>query len=369
MNILVTGAKGFIGTNLIAHLKQNSNYRIISIDIDNSGEELTKGVCEADFIFHLAGINRPKDDSEFFTGNTDLTNQIITILQSNRKKTPVLLSSSIQADLDNSYGVSKKRAEDALREYQDKGGVAYIYRLSNAFGKWGRPNYNSVVATFCYNIANGKSITVSDRSKAIDFVYIDDIVREFASVIENPKPDGLPYFTVEPQHIVTLGELEDLLNGFKGIRKSLQVPDFSNPFVKKLYATYLSYLPIGEFSYPMELKSDERGNLFELIKSNSFGQIFVSSTKPGITRGNHFHHTKAEKFCVISGEAEIKFRHIIEGELITYKVNGVMPEVVDIPPGYTHSITNIGTNELITLFWANEKFNPDHPDTYAESVL
>lgn len=371
--ILVTGSKGFIGSNLILHLKQNDDYQVLLFDKDNTREELEHFVCEADFIFHLAGMNRPVNPDDFKIVNTDLTKNIVSILDKKKLSTPVLMTSSIQSEMDNPYGRSKKAAEDVLLEYQQNQGTSYIYRLTNVFGKWCRPNYNSVVATFCHNVAHGKEILISDRNHAIEFVYIDDIIDEWFLVLEQEKagwerPEPKKYHGVEPSYCVTLGELADTISKFHDISNSLCVPDFSNPFVKKLHATYLSYLPENKFSYKLKLQKDSRGDLFEFIKSKQFGQIFISTTKPGITRGDHYHRTKNEKFCVIRGEAEIKFRHILKERIITYTVSGKEPETVDIPPGYTHSIKNVGTSELITLFWANEMFNREKPDTYFEKV-
>lgn len=367
--ILVTGSKGFIGSNLISHLKVNEDYQVLTFDIDNTDDELLQFVSDADFIFHLAGVNRPEHQGEFRIGNTNVTKKIVSILENNKLATPVLMTSSIQSELDNPYGVSKKAAEDILLQYQENGGLSYIYRLSNVFGKWCRPNYNSVVATFCHNIAHGKDISISNKNHIIEFIYIDDIIEEFLSVLEKGKTEQKKFYAIELKYDVMLGELADTLCKFHNISNSLCVPDFSNQFVKKLHATYLSYLPEDSFSYKLKKHVDNRGDLFELIKSEQFGQIFISTTKPGITRGDHYHHTKNEKFCVIRGEAEIKFRHILYETIITYNVSGSEPEIVDIPPGYTHSITNVGTSEVITLFWVNEMFNPEKTDTYFEKVI
>lgn len=366
--ILVTGSKGFIGSNLISHLKVNSDYQVLEFDINNHDGDLETFVCESDFIFHLAGVNRPENDDEFRIGNTDLTEKIVSILESNHLRTPVLMTSSIQSELNNLYGQSKKAAENVLFRYQENGGISYIYKLTNVFGKWCRPNYNSVVATFCHNIAHGKDISISNRTHTIEFIYIDDIIHEFLSVLEKGKPEQEKFYTIKNSYNVMLGELADILYKFHNISKSLCIPDFSNPFVKKLHATYLSYLPEDKFSYKLKTYIDDRGDLFELIKSEQFGQIFISTTKPGITRGDHYHHTKNEKFCVIRGNAEIKFRNVLSEKIITYKVSGKVPEVVDIPPGYTHSISNVGLSDVITLFWASEMFDPRKPDTYYEEV-
>lgn len=366
--ILVTGSNGFIGSNLVSRLKLKDNYQVMMFDRNNTEDELEQFVCKADFIFHCAGVSRPKNEDEFRIGNIELTKKIISALEKKKRITPVLMTSSIQSELDNPYGRSKKAAENILLQYQQNGGVSYIYRSTNIFGKWCRPNFNSVVATFCHNISHGKDISISDRNHAVEFVYIDDVIDEFISVLEKGKSLQEKYYKIDPVYPVTLGELADTIYKFNDISNTLCVPDFSNPFVKKLHATYLSYLPEDKFSYNLKMHADNRGNLFELIKSEQFGQIFVSTTKPGITRGDHYHHSKNEKFCVIRGKAEIKFRHILKEKIITYSVSGSEPVIVDIPPGYTHSITNVGTSEVITLFWANEMFNMEKPDTYFEKV-
>ncbi len=362
--ILVTGSEGFLGLNLISTLRLSNDYQVLSFDRDNTDDELEQFICESDFIFHFAGVNRPKDQSEFRVGNTDLTKKIVSILEKRDLTTPVLMSSSIQSELDNPYGLSKRAAEEALLNYQENGGVSYIYKLTNVFGKWCKPNYNSVVATFCHNIAHGKDISISNRETILRVVYIDDLIDEFISVLERGKPEQKNFYSFKNVYKVTLGELADTLSKFHNISNTLCVPDFSNQFVKKLYATYVSYLPEDSFSYKLKMHIDNRGDLFEFIKSEQFGQIFISITKPGVTRGDHYHNTKNEKFCVIRGDAEIKLRNILNERIIKYRVSGDIPEIVDIPPGYTHSIKNVGTSETITLFWANEIFNREKSDTH-----
>ncbi|PIE61373.1 MAG: capsular biosynthesis protein [Desulfobacterales bacterium] len=368
--ILLTGSKGFIGSNMTARLNQEDGWQVIPFDIENSDADLEHFVYKADFIFHFAGVNRSDSVEAFEAGNSDLTWKIVSILKKNNLRTPVVMTSSIHSELDTPYGISKRKAETHLKHYIKSGGIAYIYRLSNVFGKWCRPNYNSVVATFCHNIANGKKISISNRKTQIEFIYIDDVIDEFIRLLRQKQQDKIKgYYTISPSYTVSLGELADTLYRFKDIRESLCVPDFSNAFVKKLHATYLSYLPWHRLSYRLKKYEDHRGDLFELIKSEQFGQIFVSTTKSGVTRGDHYHHTKNEKFCVIQGDAEIKLRHILNNEIMTYSVSGKMPEVIDIPPGYTHSITNVGVKDVITLFWANEMFSAEKPDTYFEKVI
>ena len=364
MKVLITGAKGFIGKNLVSILEREDKYEIICIDRENSKEELEKGVLNSDFIVHLAGINRPKNEEEFFKGNTGLTEDIIEILKENNKNTSILITSSIQADLDNAYGQSKKGAEEALIKYMaDTKGNVFIFRLPNVFGKWCRPNYNSAIATFCHNIARGEEVWISDPTKEMTLVYIDDVVRNIKNVIDNEKTYIPGYQNVDIEHKATLGEIVDLINSFKESRKSLMIPNMENELTKKLYSTYLSYLPENDFSYPLKMNVDNRGSFTEFIKSKDRGQVSVNISKPGITKGNHWHDTKNEKFLVVSGEGVIRFRKVDSGEIIEYKVSGEKLEVVDIPVGYTHSIINTGERDMVTIMWVNEIFNPEKPDT------
>ncbi|ELC8465865.1 polysaccharide biosynthesis C-terminal domain-containing protein [Clostridium perfringens] len=364
MKVLVTGAKGFIGKNLVSTLEREDKYEIICIDRENSKEELEKGVLNSDFIVHLAGINRPKDEEEFFKGNTGLTEEIIEILKKNNKNTSILITSSIQADLDNAYGQSKKGAEEALIKYMaDTKGSVFIFRLPNVFGKWCRPNYNSAIATFCHNIARGEEVWISDPSKEMTLVYIDDVVRNIKNVIDNEENYIPGYQNVDIEHKATLGEIVDLINSFKESRKSLMIPNMENELTKKLYSTYLSYLPENDFSYSLKMNVDNRGSFTEFIKSKDRGQVSVNISKPGITKGNHWHDTKNEKFLVVSGEGVIRFRKVDSEEIIEYKVSGEKLEVVDIPVGYTHSIINTGERDMVTIMWVNEIFNPEKPDT------
>ena len=340
-------------------------------DRSNSPEELKNFVAKADFIFHLAGINRPKNQTEFDTGNRGLTEEIISLITVSGKKIPIVLTSSIQAEFDNPYGKSKKAAEDAVLAWtKNTESKAYVYRLPNVFGKWCRPNYNSVVATFCNNIANGLEITINDPKASLSLVYVDDVVNEF---IKTMKGDATPansdgFYTIPRQFSTTLQELADRLYGFKNIRSTLLVPDLEDVFNKFLYATYTSYFDEQDYGYKLDTKSDERGWLAEVIKSKHAGQIFVSQTKPGFTRGKHWHHTKIEKFLVIDGEAEISFRKLDTIEINTYTVSGKDLKVIDIPVGYVHSLKNIGKTDLITLIWADEIFDPENPDTYFAEV-
>jgi UDP-2-acetamido-2,6-beta-L-arabino-hexul-4-ose reductase len=370
--VLITGAHGFVGRNLGTKLKELKSSLIIEVDIDSPPELLERGLQEADIIFHLAGINRPLKTEEYAVGNTDFTREICDRLKSLGRKPAIIFSSSIQAELDNPYGVSKRLAEEELLKFarQKKSKVA-IFRMKNIFGKWCRPNYNSVVATFCYNIARGFPISISDPDRVISLVHIDDVCASMiqASGLSAENPGGGVYQEVGPVFEISLGKLAERIKSFRDSRNNLYLPELDDLFTRKLYGTYLSYLEGNDFSYGLDIKSDPRGSLAEFLKGEDFGQIFVSRTKPGITRGNHYHHTKAEKFLVVQGEANIRFRHIQGGEIIEYVVSGDDFRVVDIPPGYTHSIENIGIGELVTIFWADEVFDPNQPDTLFEEVV
>lgn len=376
MKILVTGAKGFIGRNLVAELNniregKVKTYNLLpdlsvfEYDLDTDPALLDKYCKEAGFVFHLAGVNRPKEQSEFMEGNFGFTTVLLDTLKKHNNNCPVMLSSSIQAERDNPYGHSKKAGEDLLFEYgRETGAEVFIYRFPNVFGKWCRPNYNSAVATFCHNIARNLSIQVNDRNALMTLVYIDDVVKELISALEgNPyKVDNFCKISVE--HQITLGEIVDLIYLFKESRNNLQVPDFSNAFTKKLYSTYLSYLPTGNFSYPLKMNTDARGSFTEFLKSSDRGQVSVNISKPGITKGQHWHHTKNEKFLVVNGKGVIRFRKIDEDQIHEYFVSGDKLEVVDIPVGYTHNIENLGDTDMVTVMWVNEVFDPNHPDTY-----
>lgn len=367
--VLITGSRGFIGKNLMVTLGRNNEVNIKTYDSDDEPGLLDSHLKEADFICHFAGVNRPQDSKEFEIGNARLTGRIVETLGRLGRIVPILLTSSVQAELDNPYGKSKKAAEDILHEYNQRTGArVYIYRLPGVFGKWSRPNYNTVVATFCHNIARDLPITISDPQQELELVYIDDVVKHFLQHIFDDSHTGNLYHEVDRTFKVTLGELYEKIHELRDMRKTLKVPDLSDPFMKCLQATYLSFLDTRDFSYPLDLKTDNRGSLFELIKSDHFGQIFVSKTRKGIMRGNHYHDSKVEKFCVIQGRAAIRFRHVLNQEVIEYHVSGEKIEIVDIPPGYTHHIENLGDGEMIVLFWANQIFNPDNTDTYCLPV-
>jgi UDP-2-acetamido-2,6-beta-L-arabino-hexul-4-ose reductase len=370
MKILVTGAKGFIGKNLVVALKRRREFDLIEYDLDSPAGLLEEGLAEADVVYHLAGVNRPERIAEFTKGNVDLTKLVCENL-SRMGRTPLfLLSSSVQAALDNPYGLSKRQAEESVFDFgRETRASIYVFRLPGVFGKWCRPNYNSAVATFCHNIARDLPIAISDPTREIELVYIDDVVSAFIGVGAGCRPlsDG-KYFRVEPTYRKTLGVLAENIHGFRESRRSLALPEMGDPFLRALYATYVSYLPTDSFAYGLTQRSDPRGELAELLKTLHIGQIFISRTRPGITRGHHYHDTKVEKFVVLEGDAVIRFRHILGGDVIEYPVSGREFRVVDIPPGYTHAIENVGRNDLIVLFWADEIFNPDIPDTFGMTV-
>lgn len=364
MRILITGGKGFLGRNLTAHLAERKDCEVTIVDREEPIEELRLALCCADIVFHLAGINRPNNPDEFQIGNAELTEQICGILRKCGKTPRIIFSSSIQAELNNSYGASKRRAEETLLEWARRtGGQVRIFRLKNLFGKWCKPNYNSVVATFCHNIARQLPITISDPAHEIELSYIDDVVDAFLREIDGNQPEEDTHGLV-PGYRISLGELAGRIEAFSEMRTTLVLPNFSEQFNRALYATYLSHVPSENLESRLEQKADARGSLAEFIKQGSMGQIFVSRTKPGITRGNHYHHTKTEKFFVVEGDGLIRMRAISEETIEEYRVAGEDYQIIDIPPGVTHSITNVGHADLVTLFWSNEIFNPDQPDTY-----
>jgi len=368
--VLVTGANGFIGKNLIVSLKRRDDVDVIEYDLDSSAGFLEEGLAKVEVIYHLAGVNRPERVEEFTEGNFDLTRQVCDTLRRLGRTPLLVLSSSTQAALDNPYGVSKRQAEETVFDFgRETGASVFVFRLHGVFGKWCRPNYNSVVATFCHNIARDLPIAVSDPTREVELVYIDDVVRAFIGVMDSGMPvsDG-KYCMAEPTYRMSLSALAEAIQGFRDSRVSLALPDMRQPFHRALYATYVSYLPADSFAYALAQRSDNRGELAELLKSPHIGQVFLSRTRPGFTRGNHYHDTKVEKFVVLEGDAVIRFRHILEGNVIEYPVTGCEFRVVDIPPGYTHSIENVGQNDLIVLFWADEIFDPNFPDAFGMTV-
>lgn len=394
MKILVTGAKGFVGKNLIATLhniaqgKDRSfgdfadfggvmDIEIYPYDIDTD-EALLDAYCKnADFVFNLAGVNRPKDEKEFMEGNFGFASKLLDLLKKHDNKCPVMISSSIQASLEgryagSEYGKSKKAGEDLFFQYgKEVGAPVYVYRFPNLFGKWCRPNYNSAVATFCHNIANDLPITVNDPSVDMQLAYIDDVVGELIGALQgkaNLKEDGYCY--VEPVHHIKLGEIVELLESFAKQRETLIVPEIpKDSFAKKLWSTYLSYLPQEKVAYQLKMNVDDRGSFTELLRSDKCGQVSVNISKPGITKGQHWHHTKWEFFMVVSGKGLIQQRKIGTDEVMNFQVSGEKIEAVHMLPGYTHNIINLSdTEDLVTVMWANELFDPEKPDTFFELV-
>lgn len=364
--VLVTGAAGFVGRNLAQALRERDDIHVLAYDADGTPEQLSAALAAADVIVHLAGVNRPKDPHEFETGNTGLTRQLCDELREMGRTPKIIMSSSIQALEDNPYGASKRAAEIELEQSSNETGAdVTVFRFKNVFGKWSRPEYNSVVATFCYNAAHGIPLRVDDPEKRFELVYIDDVVDRIIGEIDAPPREPHFRFADEmPGFAVTLGALADTVESFPRTRPAGMLPDFADRFTTCLYSTYLSYLDAGDIAYGLDRKSDERGSLAEFVKSAHAGQIFVSRTKPGITRGNHHHRTKVEKFLVVEGRGVIRLRHLATDDLVELEISGDEYRVVDIPPGYTHSIENVGEGDLVTLFWANQVFDREDPDTY-----
>lgn len=365
MNILVTGANGFIGKNLIAELKNQGYNNIFEFTRESDPSSLEKYAKECDFVFHLAGVNRPIEEKEYMVGNFHLTLNLLELLKKYNNKAPVLITSSIQAEKDNPYGKSKKAGEDLLFNYSyEIDSRVYVYRLPNVFGKWSKPNYNTVVATFCHNTVRNLDVHVNNSDAELNLCYIDDVLAEFINALKGNPTRESDFCIVPVTHNIKLGELANLIKSFKESRTTLNIANMKDELTKKLYSTYLSFLPENEFSYDLKMNCDHRGSFTEFIRTPERGQVSVNISKPGITKGNHWHHTKNEKFLVVSGEGLIRFRNIDSEEIIEYRVSGEKLQVVDIPTGYTHSIVNIGETDLVTVMWVNECFDPEKPDTY-----
>lgn len=368
-NILVTGANGFIGKNLLEYLGRREKVNIMAIGRNAGKKEWENALAVADVIYHLAGVNRTNHVEDFREGNIEVTEQLVSILRQYKRKPRLIYASSIQASLDNPYGKSKKAAEEVLAAFsQETGSEVVIYRLPNVFGKWCKPHYNSVVATFCFNLAQGLDISITDPDKKLELVYIDDVIHTFIEWLHPAKVPNSIYYTIDQTHEITVGDLARNIREFSYVRKQAILPDLSQPLTKYLYTTYLSYLDRADFTYDLTVHRDHRGSLFELLKSEAFGQIFVSRSNKGVVRGNHYHNTKVEKFCVIKGKAKVLFRNIWEDDSFSYDLTDEKIVVLDIPPGYTHSIENVSDDELIVLFWANEIFQKESPDTYPLNV-
>lgn len=382
MKILVTGAKGFVGKNLCAQLNNiregkcrvyNLPFNIDAVyeyDLDNGTTDLEQWCADCDFVFNLAGVNRPQNPEEFMLGNFGFASQLLEFLKKSGNTCPVMISSSIQAELDNPYGESKRAGEQLMFEYaKDTGAKVLVYRFPNLFGKWCRPNYNSAVATFCNNIANDLPIQVNDPNVTLRLCYIDDVVDEMISALMGTEHRAGNFCFVPVVHEVKLGEIAELLYKFKEMPQSLGVPTLSNAFEKALYSTFLSYFPKEKFIYPVKMNIDSRGSYTELIRSAHNGQFAVNISKPGITKGQHWHHTKNEKFIVVHGHGLIQLRKLGTDEIIEFEVCGDNIQVVEMIPGYTHNIINLSdTEDLVTVMWANECFDPSRPDTYFEEV-
>jgi len=369
MKILVTGAKGFIGKNLIYELRNHHYNDIYEYDLDSTVDDLIEYTRDCSFVFHLAGVNRPKDQKEFLEGNFGFTSVLLENLLKHNNKAPIMLSSSIQAESDNPYGVSKRAGEDLLFEYGKIHNVkVLVYRFPNVFGKWCKPNYNSAIATFSHNIANNLPISINDPNVMMNIVYIDDVINELINALEGKESRMDPFCVVPVSHKIKLGDIVEILYSFKSSRDERSVPNTEDPLIKKLYANYLSYLPLDKLSYDLKMNTDYRGSFTEFIRTPDRGQVSINISKPGIVKGNHWHHTKNEKFLVVSGHGVIRFRRIDETEVIEYFVSGSKLQVVDIPPGYTHHIENIGDTDMVTVMWANEVFDPEKPDTFFAEV-
>ena len=365
MNVLVTGSRGFIGKNILERLRRLEGVVIDIFDREDSLEALFLKVSKSDFIFHLAGVNRPENIKEFYEGNSGLTDKLVEAVKCSGKKIPILITSSTQIERDNDYGISKRNAELILEAYaKENASVVYIYRLPNVFGKWSRPNYNTVIATWCHNITHNLPIEINDGTVELTLVYIDDVVEQFIRHLDENAKEGVVYGEVSPIYKKSLKEINELLVAFKQSRVDLTVPRVGRGFERALYATYLSFLPTDKFSYLLEGHEDERGTFYEFVRTLDSGQFSISTTAPGIARGGHYHNTKNEKFLVIKGKARIKYREIHGTEIIEYIVSDKKMEVVEMIPGYTHDITNIGESEMVLLLWANETFDRDNPDTY-----
>lgn len=365
MKILITGARGFVGRNLASELRNREYNEIYEYDIDSDPSGLDRFTKDCEFVFHLAGVNRPKDESEYMTGNFGFTDTLLNKLKENGNKAPVLITSSIQAELDNPYGRSKKAGEDLMFSYsKETGARVYVYRLPNVFGKWCRPNYNSAVATFCNNIAAGLPIKVNDASVVMNLVYIDDVVNEFINALEGRANIVGRFGAVPVVHTTTLGHIADTIKSFKESREKLELPELDDAFTSRLYSTYLSYIPPDDLSYTLNSHKDDRGSFTEFIRTPDRGQVSVNVIRPGITKGNHWHHSKNEKFLVVRGRGRISFRKYGEESIYDYYVDDSNFTVVDIPTGYTHSITNVGEEDMVVVMWASEAFDPEKPDTF-----
>ncbi|MES9903005.1 MAG: NAD-dependent epimerase/dehydratase family protein [Sedimenticola sp.] len=368
MKVLVTGSNGFIGNNLRVHLSERKEIEVVTFSRDDDLGSLVSKLDGVGFVFHLAGVNRPQNIEEFTLGNLDLTSSLCHAIAQTKRQIPVVYTSSVQAELDNPYGHSKQAAEQVLMDFSaQSGSPAYLFRLPNVFGKWCKPNYNSAVATFCHNIVHSLPVQINDATATVQLVYVDDVVKHFISIMDGALVE--PGFSdVNPVYEVTVGDLVRKIQLFKDSRQSLIIEPVGSGFDRALHSTYLSYLDPEQFSYTLVKHEDPRGVFVEMLITKDSGQFSYFTAHPGITRGGHYHHTKTEKFLVLKGCALFKFRHVLSDEVYEIKTLGNVPQVVETVPGWTHDITNIGEDEMVVMLWANEIFDRENPDTYAEAV-
>ena len=371
MRVLITGAEGFVGRNLCQHLAERADIEILKFTRDDPPAALLPLVVQADYIMHLAGVNRPINEADFEAGNAGLTFDLVQAVRQVGRQVPVVYTSSAQAALDNAYGASKRKAEDLLKGLaREVGTEVHLFRLPNIFGKWCKPNYNSAVATFCYNLARDLPITVRDASAPLSLVYIDDVVRTFVSLLDGCKceVDGEGYAVVQPVYHTTVGHVAERLRAYRNSRVSLVTEPVGTGLDRALYATYVSYLPTEEFSYLLPMHSDQRGTFVEMLKTHDSGQFSFFTAHPGVTRGGHYHHSKTEKFLVIKGTALFRFRNMLTGESHDLTTSGEQAEIVETVPGWTHDITNTGSDEMLVMLWANEIFDRERPDTFSAPI-
>ena len=365
MRLLITGSNGFVGKNLVVSLGERPGWEIVRFDREHALKSLPEKIAQCDAVVHLAGVNRPQDPREFGAGNAGLTQTLCAAMASIGRPLPLIVASSTQAVRDNPYGRSKRAAELAAEELASRtGNPVMIYRLPGVFGKWCRPNYNSVVATFCHNVARNLPIIVDDSAAQLHLVHVDDVVAEFLLALQAPTP-GWRMGTVLPLYEITLGELARQIQAFRSCRDNLVLERVGTGIVRALYSTYISYLPTEQFAYGLSPHVDPRGSFVEMLKTQDSGQFSFFTAHPGVTRGGHYHHAKTEKFLVIKGSARFRFRHILSDERYEVDVSGDKPTVVETIPGWAHDITNTGTDELVVMLWANEIFDRNRPDTYA----